>query len=67
MFGVVLKESTDESSQLWKSEVEMEEEEKYGYVWRRRTSETQAAGWKALGESSHVKKRLLDSVTFMLP
>lgn len=30
MLGVVLWESTDEGSQLWKSEVEMEEEEKRG-------------------------------------
>lgn len=35
-----MRESTDEGSQLWKSEVEVEEEEKYSYVWRRRTSDT---------------------------
>lgn len=46
VFGVILGESTDEGFQLWKSEVEMEEEEKHSYVWRRTTSETQQARWK---------------------
>lgn len=52
VFGAELGESTNEGSQLWKSQAEMEEEEKYRYVWGRRTS-------NSIGTMESIRSELL--------
>lgn len=62
-FGIGLKGKPLKSPN-WKSEIENGggREEKYSCVWRRGTSETQAASCEGLVASFYVKESLLDSV-----